>query len=133
MIDFEDFEKIINVNISKLKPHPKNSTLLPQLTGGELRRLKNRIKTYGFNEPIEINKQGYVLDGNNRIFKVLLPFQNELEIFKVPAKVIDISEYDEADYIISKNLDRRQLSKLTQSYIRGKEYNNKKKKQGGQV
>lgn len=133
MIDFEDFEKIINVDISKLKPHPKNSTLLPQLTGGEIRRLKNRIKNYGFNEPIEINKQGYVLDGNNRIFKVLIPFQDELEIFKVPTKVININESEESAYIISKNFDRRQLSKLTQSYIRGKEYNTKKKKQGRQL
>lgn len=127
MKNFSEYEKIINVDISRLKPHPDNEKLLPRLTKGELRRLKERIEKYGFNEPIEITKTGYVLDGNNRIFKILMPFEDELQIKKVPARVINIKEELESDYIISKNFDRRQLSKLMQSYIRGQQYNDLKK------
>ena len=136
MIDFAEYEKIISVNISKLTPHPKNEKLLPRLTKGELNRLKDRIKKYGFVEPIEITKSGTVLDGNNRVFKILIPNKTELEdagvkVDKIPARIIDIPESDEENYIISKNFDRRQLSKLMQSYIRGQQYNEMKKKQGG--
>ena len=136
MIDFAEYEKIISVNISKLTPHPKNEKLLPRLTKGELNRLKDRIKKYGFVEPIEITKSGTVLDGNNRIFKILIPNKAELEeagvkVDKIPARIIDIPESDEENYIISKNFDRRQLSKLMQSYIRGQQYNEMKKKHGG--
>ena len=136
MIDFAEYEKIISVNISKLTPHPKNEKLLPRLTIGELNRLKDRIKKYGFVEPIEITKSGTVLDGNNRVFKILIPDKTELEeagvkVDKIPVRIIDIPESDEENYIISKNFDRRQLSKLMQSYIRGQHYNEMKKKHGG--
>ena len=135
MIDFAEYEKIISVNISKLTPHPKNEKLLPRLTKGELNRLKDRIKKYGFVEPIEITKSGTVLDGNNRIFKILIPDKTELEeagvkVDKIPVRIIDIPESDEENYIISKNFDRRQLSKLMQSYIRGQQHNEMKKEIG---
>lgn len=131
MSNIQDYEKIIEVDIFKLKPHPENEKILPKLTAGELKRLKDRIKKFGFTEPIEINQEGLVLDGNNRIFKVLIPYQDELKIYKVPARKITITKSEEINYIISKNFDRRQLSKMTQSYIRGVEYNSMKDKRGG--
>ncbi|MFW5795123.1 MAG: hypothetical protein ACOCV1_06525, partial [Bacillota bacterium] len=136
MTNFAEYEKIINIEISKLKPHPKNEKLLPRLTKGELTRLKDRIKQYGFIEPIEITKSGMVLDGNNRIFKILIPYKSELEeagveVNKVPARIVAIPEDEEENYIVSKNFDRRQLSKLMQSYIRGQQYNERKRQRGG--
>lgn len=136
MSEFKDTEKIIYVNVSSLKPHPKNEKLLPKLTIAELKRLKDRIKKYGFTESIEITKEGYVLDGNNRVFKILVPYKDELaecgiDADKVPARIIDIEKDEEENYIISKNFDRRHLSKLMQSYIRGTQYNELKKSQGG--
>lgn len=126
-----EIDHIINVSVSKLTPHPQNEKLLPRLTQDELKRLKERILRYGFTEPIEITTDGVVLDGNNRVFRILISNKDEFEeagifVQKIPARVIDIPEDEEADYIVSKNADRRQLSKLVLSYIRGKEYNNKK-------
>ena len=121
----------IIISIDELKAHPKNAKLLPKLTSSQLKRLKDRIKQYGFNEAIEITPERFVLDGNNRVFNILKPYRHELKIDLIRAKIIDIPKKDQAEYIISKNFDRRQLSKLMQSYIRGQQYNSQKKSHGG--
>ena len=120
----------IIISIDELKAHPKNAKLLPKLTSSQLKRLKDRIKQYGFNEAIEITRKRFVIDGNNRVFNILKPYRHELKIDLIRAKIIDIPEKDQAEYIISKNFDRRQLSKLMQSYIRGQQYNSMKKQIG---
>lgn len=121
---------IASISIDKLKIHPKNNKILPKLNDNEKKRLKKRIKQYGFNEPIEITKNKVILDGNYRI-EILREYKSELNIDRVPYKVIDIDEGDEVKYIVEKNSDRRQLSPLVLSYLRGKRYNEIKSKQGG--
>ena len=117
------------ININELKPHPNNNKLLPTLTDIDLQRLKERILKYGFTEEIEINKNNIILDGHNRI-NILKKYYDELKIEQVPYRIVDIPEEEENSYIISKNFDRRQLSLLMQSYLRGKYYNEVKKKLG---
>jgi len=119
----------IYMNIDELQTHPNNDKLLPMLAEMDLQRLKERIKTYGFTEELEINKNKVILDGHNRV-NILKKYRDELKIEQVPCRIVDIPEEEENAYIISKNFDRRQLSLLMQSYLRGKYYNEVKKKLG---
>lgn len=120
------------ISIDRLKYHPKNEKILPKLTKSEKFRLKDRIKQYGFIEAIEITNDNVILDGNNRI-RILTEYSDELNIDKVPYTIIDIPEDDEVRYIIEKNSNRRQLSPLVMSYLRGKEYNEMKQGKGGNI
>lgn len=119
------------INIDELLEHENNNKILPVLTEPELLRLKDRIKKYGFIDSIDIVKRDckyIILDGHHRI-KILKKYRKELKINKVKYNIIDINPDEEEEYIISKNSDRRQLSRLLQSYIRGSQYN-KMKNQG---
>jgi ParB-like chromosome segregation protein Spo0J len=55
--------EVIDLPLNKLKPHPKNSKLHPK---GQVRKIAQSIKDYGFNNPILIDSSNTIIAGHGR-------------------------------------------------------------------
>ena len=56
--------EIKKVNISELKPHPKNPRVHPD---SAIEKLERSIKEYGWTNPVLVSADGYVLAGHARL------------------------------------------------------------------
>jgi len=56
--------RVEKVNISELKPHPKNPRIHPD---SAIEKLKRSIEEFGWTNPILVSKDGYILAGHARL------------------------------------------------------------------
>lgn len=90
----------------ELKINPEYKQLLPKPSKQEYEALKESIKNEGLLKPIDINKEGVILDGHNR-FHVCL----ELGIKPKHNPPLSFSDkLAEKKYVIVTNLQRRHLN-----------------------
>lgn len=96
-------KKITEVAISDLSFHPDNALVFKPKGGEFVQMLARDIDLHGLNEPIEINEKFVVLSGENRVraFQVL---GRE----SIPARIVNVS--NELEYLISRNVGRRQIT-----------------------
>lgn len=80
-----------NISLAVMSPHElKSDGLNPnKMTPNELNALKASIKKYGFIDPIIVNKEYVIVDGEQR-----WQATKELGIKKVPVIIIDVKEVD---------------------------------------
>ena len=77
------------INISLIKPHPKNETIYNSKRGKEDYELKNSINLNGLLEPIVVDKNtNQIISGHRRFLCI-----KELKWKKIPVRFIDI-DYD---------------------------------------
>ncbi len=96
--------------------------LIPSLTAEEYRQLEQNIIKEGCRDAL-ITWEGILIDGHNR--------HEICTVNNIPFNVLK-KEFDNRDsvidWIINNQLGRRNLSKETQSYLRGLQYSREKKK-----
>lgn len=83
------------VNISKLKPHPKNPRIHPN---SALERLTKSIKEYGWTNPILVSEDGFVLAGHVR-----LKAAEKVGLKEVPVIYLPLSGAKAEAYMIADN------------------------------
>jgi ParB-like chromosome segregation protein Spo0J len=90
------------------------SDLIPRLSTGDYERLKKSIKDYGQQYPIIINQDHiHVLDGHHR-----LQACRELDIpVSYTIKNFDGKPLDELKYVVTININRRQLNEFERAEI----------------
>jgi ParB/RepB/Spo0J family partition protein len=104
-------KKIVRWRISKLKPHPRQPDLFPDLPNPQLRTLADDMKKNGLIHPIEILPDGTVIAGHQRVRAAQM-----LGWIKIRCWVReDLAEAGPAAVerrLIEDNANRRQLSRL---------------------
>jgi hypothetical protein len=88
------------------------SDLIPRLSMRDYERLKKSIKDYGLQYPIVINHDKIVLDGHHRLqacHELGLPVSYIMKDFDKPL--------DELKYVVTININRRQLNKFQRAQI----------------
>jgi ParB-like chromosome segregation protein Spo0J len=95
-------DKYIQVSIEDLIFHPENSVFKAK-SDEFIKLLAKDIETHGLKEPIEINERNMILSGENRVkaHKLLGRTSILCQIVKVE---------NELEYIISRNVGRRQIA-----------------------
>src|SRR5438876_48671 len=86
----------------QLREHERAS-LVPAMSAGEYRALLDDIAARGLLVPLEITRQGVVLDGRHR-----LRAARQLGLARVPVRVVDT--HDQVGYIAQAAINRRHLS-----------------------
>ncbi len=86
----------------ELRPHPR-ADLVPAMSEAEFAAFRADIERREIVKPLEITREGVVLDGRARLRAAL-----ELELEDVPVRIVDPK--DELEYLILAALQRRQLS-----------------------
>ncbi|MCU0825006.1 MAG: ParB/RepB/Spo0J family partition protein, partial [Leptospira sp.] len=93
----------MQIKITQLKFHPKNSILFTPKDDEFIRSLATDIHTHGLMEPISISKDLVILSGENRVRAVKL-----LGWESIDANIV--CPTNEIDYLISRNTNRRHLT-----------------------
>lgn len=91
-----------NIQISKLKPHPKNEYYFTDIEGEKYEEVKQSIETYGIREPIVITTNYTVISGHQR-----LRIANDLGFTEVPVDIKDVDEWEAEYLLIAYNTERR--------------------------
>ena len=71
------------VEISKLKPHPKNPRIHPD---SALERLTKSVKEFGWTNPILVSEDGFILAGHARLKAAEKAGISEVPIIRLPLK-----------------------------------------------
>ena len=88
--------KIEQVNISEIKPYPKNAK---KHTQGQVKQIAASIKEFGFNQPLVLDKDGVVIVGHGRYLAA-----QELGLKKVPVlKLGNLTEEQVKAYRLADN------------------------------
>lgn len=92
-----------------MKPIPIHpaADLFPMMSEEELRELADDIAEHGLIHPIVVDDQGQLIDGRNRL--------KACEIAKVEPRFEKLNGYHPLAYIVSANLERRNLTKGQQA------------------
>ena len=92
------------INISVLKPHPKNNEFFDDLNGEEFERLKNSIKDEKIYTDILVSPDMTIISGHQRVRAA-----KELGMTLVPIKIDDDlqDENSKLRALISNNFGRR--------------------------
>ena len=86
---------IINLKLNEIKPYKKN----PRKNDLSLPKVKKSIETFGFNQPILIDKDKVIITGHTR-YKAA----QSLELKEVPCIIVeDLSENEIKAYRIADN------------------------------
>jgi ParB-like nuclease family protein len=93
-----------------MKPHPISEPL-PPMAPDRLRELADNIKTNGLQEPI-VTFEGKILDGNNRY--------NACVLAEVEPEFIEYEGDNPVGYVLSRNIQRRDLSASLRAEIAAK-------------
>ena len=101
-------------------------SLIPPLKDEELRLLEHSIDREGCREPLVVwEGHGTIVDGHNR-FEICRKLD-------VPFEVVEVgfdSKHDVIEWMCVNQLGRRNLTDAARSDLRGKRYNNEKKREG---
>lgn len=89
-----------------MEVHPL-AALFPMMTDDELQDLADDIRENGLLHPIVLDADGVLIDGRNRL--------RACEIASVDPKFSKLNGHDAAAYIVSANLERRNLTKGQQA------------------
>ena len=87
--------RVEKVNISELKPHPKNPRIHPD---SAIEKLKRSIEEFGWTNPILVSKDGYILAGHAR-----LKAAKKAGIQEVPVIYLELEGAKAAAYLIADN------------------------------
>ena len=82
------------VEISKLKPHPKNPRIHPD---SALERLTKSVKEFGWTNPILVSEDGFILAGHARLKAAEKAGISEVPIIRLPLKGRKAEAYMIAD------------------------------------
>lgn len=97
--------------ISELRPHPKQAETYGDLPPHEFEELKNDIANRGVRTPIEITKDGIIVDGHQRVRAC-----RELGIKKIDAIICHHQTQDDIDEsFVLGNLMRRHLDPIAKA------------------
>lgn len=89
-------QKIEQVNISEIKPYPKNAK---KHTQGQIKQIAKSIKEFGFNQPLVLDKDNTLIVGHGRYLGAL-----ELGLKKVPAiKLANLTDEQVKAYRLADN------------------------------
>ena len=106
------------IDLTRLKIHPLAVSLIPRMTELEYLSFLDDIKKNGIIDPIEvipdkkIDGLFLIVDGVNRYTAA-----KELNFKKVPVEIKNISEEKIKDYILSKSVMRRNISKTQRAVL----------------
>ncbi|MBP7735995.1 MAG: ParB N-terminal domain-containing protein [Spirochaetes bacterium] len=98
---------IKQVEVGKLKPHPKNDKFFRPDMGNDLKTLKDDIAAHGVLVPLIAKKDGTILCGHRRRVACI-----QLKVKTVPVQYVEskITAQEEEDLMLRDNLNRRHLS-----------------------
>src|SRR4051812_41618555 len=92
--------------MTEIQIHPL-AALFPMMTDEELAELADDIKENGLIHPIVLDSDGVLIDGRNRL--------RACEIAEVAPTFTALNGHDAAAFIVSANLERRNLTKGQQA------------------
>ena len=106
------------IEISKLKPHPKNPRVHPD---SALDRLTRSIKEFGWTNPILVSADGFILAGHARLKAAEMAGLKEVPIVRLPLKGTKAEAYMIADNRLSEltSWDFPQLTDLLEEIDTG--------------
>ncbi|MEY2669753.1 MAG: hypothetical protein RLZZ577_69 [Bacteroidota bacterium] len=111
-----------------LKIDQEFKNLIPELSKEEFEQLEKNCIAEGIRDSIKLwSGTDIIIDGHNR-YKIALDNNLKYETYGMGFDTRD----DVIDWMINNQLGRRNLSKETQSYLRGLQYSREKKKVGAQ-
>ena len=82
------------VDISSLKPHPKNPRIHPD---SAIEKLERSIKEFGWTNPVLVSKEGYILAGHARIKAAQKAGLREVPVICLPLDGVKAEAYMIAD------------------------------------
>ena len=103
--------QIIRISVANLRPHPLQDVIYGDLSPSEFAALKQDIQHHGIRQPVEVTKDGVLVDGKHRVRAL-----RELGIEEVDAIIVD-AENEEAieERFVTANLLRRQSDPVTKA------------------
>src|SRR5690625_1730228 len=90
------------IEINKLKEHPKNNHYFTELSGEKYEEVKRSIAENGIRDPIKCSTAFTVISGHQR-----LRIAKELGMETVPVQIIDVDEWEAEYLLIAENVERR--------------------------
>ena len=103
--------QIIRISVANLRPHPLQDVIYGDLSPSEFAALKQDIQHHGIRQPVEVTKDGVLVDGKHRVRAL-----RELGIEEVEAIIVE-AENEEAieERFVTANLLRRQSDPVTKA------------------
>ncbi len=103
--------QIIRISVANLRPHPLQDVIYGDLSPSEFAALKQDIQHHGIRQPVEVTKDGVLVDGKHRVRAL-----RELGIEEVEAIIVE-AENEEAieERFVTANLNRRQSDPVTKA------------------
>ena len=103
--------QIIRISVANLRPHPLQDVIYGDLSPSEFAALKQDIQHHGIRQPVEVTKDGVLVDGKHRVRAL-----RELGIEEVDAIIVE-AENEEAieERFVTANLLRRQSDPVTKA------------------
>lgn len=108
----EDVEQIIEVEIARLRPHPRQDEFFLGLTDVELAELAEDIGFRGLRTPIAILKDGTIVCGHQRVAAAKILRWDTIEAYVLDASS-ELAESEVLDHLIIDNTVGRQNDPLT--------------------
>lgn len=103
--------QIIRISVANLRPHPLQDVVYGDLSPSEFAALKQDIQHHGIRQPVEVTKDGVLVDGKHRVRAL-----RDLGIEEVDAIIVE-AENEEAieERFVTANLLRRQSDPVTKA------------------
>lgn len=96
-----------NLAITEIKVDKELKSLVPRLNSEDYQALKENISKHGILDTLKVNADFVLLDGHTRY-----QIAKELNIEELPVKTLKFDNiWDEKEFVITANTDRRQLTK----------------------
>jgi len=87
--------KVIETNISEIKPYPKNAKEHPKK---QIEKIAASIKEFGFNQPIVVDKENVIIVGHGRYYAA-----QSLSLPKVPVLQVELDKQRAKAYRLADN------------------------------
>jgi ParB family chromosome partitioning protein len=97
--------------ISKLKDHPQQAALFGDVSEPELKALVKKIQKEGFRDPVEIQSDGTIITGHQRVRAAKVLGWTEIDV-EIRSDLEAAGPEAVEQHFISDNFIRRQLSQL---------------------
>lgn len=103
--------QIIKIPVANLRPHPLQDVIYGDLSPSEFAALKQDIQHHGIRQPVEVTKDGVLVDGKHRVRAL-----RELGIEEVDAIIVEAeNEAAIEERFVTANLLRRQSDPVTKA------------------